>query len=45
VRIHAIALLRGIPPPTMASLEDPVAAASFMRRLAEENGGQFKEIR
>jgi len=45
VRIHAVALLKGEPPPVLASLEDGAAAASFMRRLAEENGGKFKDVR
>ncbi len=45
VRIHTVALLKGEPPPALASLEDGAAAASFMRRLAEENGGKFKDVR
>ena len=45
VRIHAIALLKGDPPPDFAALENPAAAESFMRRLAEENGGSFIAIR
>lgn len=45
VRIHAIALLRGDPPPEFAALENPAEAERFMRRLAEENDGGFIEVR
>jgi HEAT repeat protein len=45
VRIHAIALLRGEPPPFAGASEDPGAAASFLKRLAEENDGHFREVR
>ncbi len=44
-RVHAIALLIGEPPAAWAGVEDGVRAAEFMRRLAEENDGMFKEIR
>lgn len=45
VRIHAIALVKGEPPPQFAELENVAAAQSFMRRLAEENEGKYVEIR
>jgi HEAT repeat protein len=45
VRIHTIALLQGETPPTFSLEENRDRAASFLRRLAEENGGQFREIR
>jgi hypothetical protein len=45
VRIHAIALVRGDPPPAFMGREDPNRATVFMRRLAEENDGRFRVIR
>jgi len=45
VRIHTIALTRGEAPAVFQASEDPVAAASFMRRLAKENDGEFREVR
>ena len=45
VRLHTIALTRGAPPPAYAGREDPKSAARFMRRLAEQNDGRFREIR
>jgi hypothetical protein len=45
VRIHAIALLRGEPPAFAQAQEDATAASSFMRRLAEQNDGLFREVR
>jgi HEAT repeat protein len=44
VRIHTVALLKGEAPVAMAE-ENPAAAAAFMRRLAEENDGEFREVR
>ena len=44
VRIHTVALLKGEAPASMGAEENPAASASFMRRLAEENGGDFREI-
>ena len=45
VRIHTVALLQGEPPAAFAGQEDAAASASFMRRLAAENDGQFREVR
>ena len=45
VRIHAIAMLRGDPPPEFAALEDGTAAERFMRRLAADNDGRYVEQR
>ncbi|MDJ0974567.1 MAG: HEAT repeat domain-containing protein [Planctomycetota bacterium] len=45
VRLHTIALMRGEPPPAFAGKEDPRTASAFMKRLAEENDGRFREIR
>ena len=45
VRLHTIALMRGAPPPAFAGKEDPHTASSFMKRLAEQNDGRFREIR
>jgi hypothetical protein len=44
VRIHTVALLKG-DAPSASSEENPASAAAFMRRLAEENDGQFREVR
>ncbi|MGH7162483.1 MAG: hypothetical protein ACREID_03280, partial [Planctomycetota bacterium] len=43
VRIHAVALLAGARFTT--GDEDPLAASEFLRRLADENGGDFREAR
>jgi hypothetical protein len=45
VRVHTVALLKGEPPASYAGQEDPAGAAQFMRRLAEENNGSFREVR
>jgi HEAT repeat protein len=45
VRVHTVALLRGEPPADAGLGENPETAAAFMKRLAEENDGQFREIR
>jgi len=45
VRIHTVALLLGEPPAAFAGTEDAAAASSFMRRLAEENDGKFREVK
>jgi hypothetical protein len=45
VRIHAVALLLGDPPPMFAGRENPDLAVEFMRRLAAENDGEFKVVR
>lgn len=45
IRIHCLALIRGLPPPSFAGREDASRAAEFMQRLAEENRGDFKLIR
>lgn len=45
VRIHAIALMRGEPPAAFRGMENAERATSFMRRLADENDGLFKEVR
>lgn len=45
VRIHAIALLRGEPPKAFRGTENSERALSFMKRLAEQNDGLFKEVR
>lgn len=45
VRVHAIALLAGEPPPAFAGMEDADRATAFMRRLAAENDGDFKVVR
>lgn len=45
VRLHTIALMRGEPPPAYAGREDPKSASAFMKRLAEQNAGRFREIR
>jgi HEAT repeat protein len=45
VRIHTVALLRGEPPGAYLASEDPLAAASFMKRVAAENDGEFREVR
>lgn len=44
VRIHALALLRGDPPPAFAGRENAPRAIEFLRALAEENGGTFTLI-
>ena len=44
VRIHTVALIKG-EPPVMTNEENPAAASAFMRRLAEENDGEFREVR
>jgi HEAT repeat protein len=44
VRIHTVALLRGEPPGNYLASEDPLAAASFMRRIASEHEGEFREV-
>lgn len=45
VRIHTVALLKGDPPPMYLGSEDPAASAAFMRRLAQEHDGTFREVR
>ena len=45
VRIHTVALTRGEPPGAYLATEDPLAAASFMRRIAQENEGEFREVK
>lgn len=45
VRIHTIALVLGDPPGGFGVAEDPAAASSFMKRLASENDGDFREVR
>jgi hypothetical protein len=45
VRIHTVALLRGEPPGNYLASEDPLAAASFMKRIAQEHEGEFREVR
>jgi len=45
VRFHTIALTRGAPPAMFAGSEDPVAAASFMARLAKATDGTFREVK
>jgi HEAT repeat protein len=45
VRIHAVALVQGEPPAAFAGTEDHDRAVDFMRRLASDNDGLFKEIR
>ena len=44
VRIHTVALVKG-EAPVVSAEENPVAASAFMRRLAEENDGEFREVR
>ena len=44
VRIHAVALLRGLPPAAFMSIESADRSAAFMKRLAEQNSGRFKKI-
>jgi hypothetical protein len=45
IRIHTIALVRGEPPPFAGTSENATAASAFMRRLAEQNDGQFREVK
>ena len=45
IHIHAIALLKGEAPPTFAPEENRDRAAAFLKRLAEDSGGRFREIR
>lgn len=45
IRIHTIALMRGVPPPLYAGREDPDRATRFMEELASDNGGRFELVR
>ena len=45
VRIHGIALTRGEPPAAFAGRENRDTATAFMERLADENNGEFIEIK
>ncbi len=44
VRVHAVALLRGLPPAAFMSIESADRSAAFMKRLAKQNSGRFKKI-
>lgn len=45
IRVHAVTLLRGEPPPAYAGRENPSRALKFMRDLAQQNDGLFKHVR
>ena len=45
MRVHCIALMSGEPPPAFAGREDPLRAATFLRALAEDNHGWFRDVR
>ncbi len=45
VRVHCVALLKGLPPAAFRSIENADDSAAFMSHLAQDNGGRFRRVK